>query len=286
LRLKTGTARFRNWIGAGALALAAGLFVPSAGFAQTETAPKPSKFRTTAILDVGSNLYSVDSEEHSASSSLVLLPSYRLTPDWTLGLALSTAKDLTGMRQLTFFDPSVRIQHSALKLNPYISLTPTVGVIVPASERSRERESLITAIRSSLRFVGDLSRLRKPVIRDVSVVNELAVSRAFHQFETSTTGSVNTAWRLSNWLSLGYNPESPWSVSADFIRNTGWSYQGGMRHSFSLGETLSYQVDPRFSISVGHTNEGDVLRANGLSSNIQIFDSTSSRVFTSFTVIF
>jgi len=286
LRLKTGTSRFRNWIGAGALALAAGLLGHSAGFAQTQTAPKPSKLRTVAILDVGSNLYPVGSEDHSANSSLVLLPSYNLNPEWNLGLVLSTAKDLTGMRQLTFFDPSIRIQHSAWKLNPFLSMTPILGVIVPASERSRERESLITAVRPSFRFVGDLSRVRKSVIRDVSVVYELAVSRAFHQFETSTTGSVNTAWRLSNWLSLGYNPDSPWSVSADFIRNTGWSYQGGARHSFSLGETLSYQVDPRFTISLGHTNEGDVLRANGLSSNIQVFDSTSSRVFTSFTVIF
>ena len=267
-------------------ARALGLVLCLSVFADAATASEDSKWRTSATLELGSNLYSSGSSDYSASSSLVLIPTWRWTPDWTVAMSLSAAKDLTGFRDLVLYDPSLRISRSAVSLNPFFSVSPAVGMILPATSRSREREGLITAVRPALRLSADLSRLKKPVLRDVSLMYEVAVSRAFHQYTTSTTGSVNTAWKLSNLVSLGYAPGERWSFSADFMRNTGWSYQGGARHSFSLGESVNYQFSRAISLAVGLTNDGDVLRANGLNSNIAIFDSTSSRVFTSFTVIF
>ena len=270
------------------LLLAAGLVgaAISSAWGATASSEKPSKFRTTAVIDVGSNLYPVGSESHSASSSLVLVPSYRLHPNWTLGMTLSASKDWTGEGEVALLDPSIKLSRSAFTLNSIFSAAPAFGIVVPLSERTRDRESMLTAVRPSLRVNADLSRVKKSVIQDLSLMYELAVSRAFHQYSTSTTGSVNTAWRLSNYFSASYAISSKFSFSGEFVRASGWSYQGGARHSFSLGQSLNYDFDPRVSLSIGHSNEGDVLRANGLDSNVSIFDSNSSRVFTSLTVIF
>ncbi|NDD92349.1 hypothetical protein EBZ37_09715 [bacterium] len=254
--------------------------------AQTSSTQKPSKLRTTAIFDLGSNLYPVGSEFYSASSSLVLIPNYRFHPSWSVGMVLSASKDWTGESELTLLDPALKLSRSAATLNPYLSIAPSFGIVLPVSERTRSRESMIVAARSSLRLNADLAALKKPVVQNVSASYELGVSRAFHEYSTSSSGSVNTAWRISNLASVAYTFNPKWSVSADFMRSVGLSYQGGARHAFSVGETLNYEFDPRVSFSVGHSNEGDVLRANGVDSNISIFDSTNSRVFTSLTVIF
>ncbi|MBU6375394.1 MAG: hypothetical protein KGQ59_05320, partial [Bdellovibrionales bacterium] len=256
--------------------------------AQTQTSsPKAaSKLRTTAVMDMSSNLYPMGSEAYSASSSLMLMPTYRVQPSWSVGMILSAAKDWNGEASFTLMDPVFKFSHQPSKLNSYLSISPSLGVVLPISERTRSRESMITAIRSSARFSADLAPTRKNVLQNLSVSYELGISRAFHEFSTSSTGSVNTAWRVSNVANLSYAFDSKWSLSADFMRSIGVSYQGGVRHAFSAGESLNYDVDPRLSISVGHSNEGDVLRANGVDSNVSIFDSTSSRVFTSLTVIF
>ena len=262
------------------------LISPPSWSAQQASPPRTPRLRTLAIIDFGSNLFELGAQENRADSSLVLIPSYEWNADWTIGFVFSCSKELTGFRELHFFDPSIRLSHSTLKFNPYLGITPSFGVVIPATTRSRDQESLVLATRPAFRFELDLSSVRRSVIRDFSAMFEVSILRAFHQFETSSLGGVNTQWRSSSWARLSYSPNARWSFSSDFIRNIGWSYQGNTQHSFSLGQTLSYQVSPKFSASLGHTNEGDVLRANGLSSNIRIFDPISSRVFTSFTVAF
>ncbi|MEN9723434.1 MAG: hypothetical protein RJB38_1420 [Pseudomonadota bacterium] len=239
------------------------------------------RFRATAIVDLGSNLLAGEASAQSVSSSLLLIPSYQISETWSAGAIVAALKNLSGWREFSLFDPSVRVMHAPLSLNPYLSVSPSFWAVIPVSERSLRSETLVTAFRPVLRFSGNFSRLRGEFWKQVFVSHEVGLSKAFHVYRTSLGGAPNTSWRLSNWLNAGYSWSSKWSFSIDFIRNAGWSYEGQARHSFSLGETLSYQVTPACSLSVGHTNEGDVLRANGLSSNIQIFDSVGSRFFTS-----
>lgn len=247
---------------------------------------KPSRFRTVAILDVGSNLYPLGSEPSALNSSILLIPTYRLSDDWSVGMIASAFKGWTDDRPFQLFDPSFRVNYRAVYLNPFLTVSPGVWMVLPVNERSRTRDSLMTAVRPTLRFATDTSKARSVSLRKAWASYEVGLSRSFHQYQTSTTGAVNTAWRLSNWVNAGYSLTSKWSLSADFIRNTAWSYAGGMRHSFSLGESLSYQYSPKVSLSIGHTNEGDVLRANGLSSNVSIVDPAGSRIFSSIMVIF
>ncbi len=252
--------------------------VSSKGFA--------SRFRGVVIVDWGTNLMPASSANHTTGSSIVLIPSFQLSSNWTVGMLASAYKEMTDLQEFTLYDPSFRVSYRPLVLNPTVSVTPAIWAVLPLSKRSRERDSLVTSVRPALRFGADFSKSRIPILKYALVSWETGIARAFHQYSTSTTGAVNTAWRLSNWINVYFAPESRWFLSGDFIRNTGWSYQGASRHSFSLGQTLGYRLTPELTLSVGHTNDGDVLRANGLTSNISVFDATSSRVFTSLMVIF
>jgi hypothetical protein len=157
-----------------------------------------------------------------------------------------------------------------------------VGVVLPTSERSRRRESLYFGARALARLSLQLSE--KPGWSWLSAYYDLSVTKAFHEFETATTGAVNAEYRISQWINTSASLSDRWQLSVDLIRSSNLSYQGNFRHSFSITETLSYQLASGQTLSAGVSNEGDVLRANGIDSNLSIFDPVSSRGFISLTL--
>lgn len=244
----------------------------------------PKRLRGALVADLGSNLYAAGSSESAINSSLLVTANYLLDQDWSLRAQASAAKDFTGYRDWTWFDPTLGLGHVPIQVNPYLKLMPGLTFTLPTTSRSRSRESLITAIRLNARWMADFSRL--PRLSALSLSYDLSGSRAIHSYETATTGAVNTQYRLTHWVNAGWQISSRWSLSADFIRGTSWSYQGGARNTFSLGETLAYSWPSGVELSVGHTNEGDILRADGISTNLAVVDSEGSRIFVGLTIPF
>ena len=267
------------------IVIANGALTRSSGAADSaQSFAKPPRLRTMMSLDFGSNLATLGTSDHAADMSVSIAPMYRLNEQWTAGVGVALIQVLTQEKNFLWSDASLRLNHSAIRISPYLNVMPTVSAILPITERSLQRESLITAVRGASRLMLDFSRVR--ALENASLSYELSAVRAFHQYQTATTGSVNTEYRLAQWVSAGYSLSDHWSISADFIRSSSWDYDGVDRHAFSLGETLIYSFGSGTSISMGLTNEGNVLRANGRDSNIAVIDSVSSRLFTSFSVIF
>lgn len=264
------------------------LVLAHGGLAQAALANPPRRLRGAIITDLGSNLYARGTAESAINSSLVAIANYSLSHQWILRGQASAAKDYTGFREWTWFDPTLALLHQPLTLvggvGRWLRLMPGVTFTLPATSRSRSRESLITAARVNTRWVADFSSL--PALSGLSLSYDLSGTRAFHTYETATTGSVNTVYRLTHWLNAGWWLTSRWSISVDFIRGTSWSYQGGSRNTFSLGETLAYGWPSGLMLSVGHSNEGDILRADGISTNLAVVDSEGSRIFVGLTVPF
>lgn len=66
---------------------------------ETPQAKAPPRFRAVVIADYGSNLFPVGTEQFSAGSSLLFIPSYQLTSNWSVGLLASAYKELTDLRE-------------------------------------------------------------------------------------------------------------------------------------------------------------------------------------------
>lgn len=247
---------------------------------QQQLAQMPAR-RVSGVLftEIGSNFYPWGSVDHSAYLSLFGVLGFRVNESWRLSVLAPASKSLSGLREFTLFDVALLAGYRALALGPYLLLMPQAGVVLPTSERSRKRESLYFGARGVLRVMSNFSSL--PRLSWLSASYDLSLTRAFHEFETATTGAVNSEYRISQWINVSGSPSDSWRVSVDLIRSSNLSYQGNFRHSFSLTETLSYSLASGKMVSAGISNEGDVLRANGMDSNLSIFDPVSSRAFVS-----
>jgi hypothetical protein len=251
---------------------------------QQQLAQVPTR-RVSALLftELGSNFYPFGSADHQAYLSLFGVLGIRFNPEWRLSVLAPASKNLSGLREFTLFDVALLVGYRPLPLGPYLLLMPQAGVVLPTSERSRKRESLYFGARTVLRLMSNFSAL--PKLSWLSASYDLSLTKAFHEFETATTGALNSEYRISQWINVSASPsDSPgnsWRLSVDLIRSSNLSYQGNLRHSFSITETVSYSLASGKMISAGISNEGDVLRANGIDSNLAIFDPVSSRAFVS-----
>jgi hypothetical protein len=248
--------------------------------------PIPAAAQTSYLLslEAGSNLLPWGNADHSAYLGLFGVASRPLGAEWQISLLQPANQDLTEERRLVVFDTTVLAQHRAYSPSPLVRIAPSAGIVLPTSKRSRLEDSLYFGARGVLRVSADLSSI--PALSWLGAFLDLSGTRAFHQYETRISGGVNQQYRFSGWINFSASLGDRWRLSADLIRSANLSYQGALRNRFSITETLSYQLKSGKSVSVGHTNEGDVLRANGLDSNIAIYGAYSSRAFISLALPF
>jgi hypothetical protein len=247
-------------------------------------APAPAKTSYLLSIEAGSNLLPWGSTDHAGYLGLFGMASRPMGTDWRLAVLQPANLDLTGQRELSVFDTTVLAQHRSHTLGPWMRLTPSLGLVLPTSRRSRLEDSLYLGARGVLRLSLDLTS--RPQLSWLGGFLDLSATKAFHQYETRISGGVNQEYRFSGWLNLSASLGDRWQLSTDLIRSANLSYQGAIRNRFSITETLTYQLKSGRSVSLGHTNEGDVLRANGLDSNIAIYGAYSSRAFVSLALPF
>lgn len=257
------------------LAVILAVFIASPGFAWAGA----ESLSVSTILSSSSSLHQIDDPDYSSDLALTVAPKFKLAgalAGYSLGGRVDLAQTFSPEATFAFSDLSLKLTAPARGLNPFLRLTPALGAVLPLSQDSRERASLITGIKVSANLGADFTRMGAP---GLGASFDFSVQRNFHVFDTATTGSPNAAYKINQWVSAGYEFTDRVAFSMDLIRSASITYGGKMRNAFSLSEEFSFLVGPRVSLAVGHSNEGSALQANGMDSNLALANGESSRIY-------
>lgn len=263
-----------------ALALIGGALVTGRLYAQASSAlelgsasEEPRKFSLDLAFDTSSNLNERSSADAAASSSLEVLAGYRFTRRWFTSASISGEKSWDHEREATLGDTQLRVNHGSFELGGHASTSVDLFMNLPTSKDSRERDSLITSftLRPNLKF--DLTH-------GFSLYYRLGMTRYIHSFTTATSGKSNARYGLSQRVDVEYSPEKHWALLVSGSYSNAWTYENSLNQNFRFLEELSYLVTDALSVSLGHRNEGSRLKADGQSSNIEVFNGRSSIVYT------
>ena len=116
-------------------------------------------------------------------------------------------------------------------------------------------------------------------VGDLSGFFELSAGRNFHVDTVALSGKSNNAWAAGGRFYVAWSISDKWGLAGDFRMNSGWTYQtAAPRTTFLFGQELSYQVNDAFGVSLSHSNEGDVLKANGIDTNVAIVSDQGSKI--------
>ncbi len=231
-----------------------------------------------------SNSKETSDPDHITYSSFGISPSVKLSKKTSAGASFGYSKELTNNREGSVNDASLSLGHSLGTFYKSYIIKLGLSSVIPLSDVSRDRVGLITNLRFSPGFTIDFSKLklaRRMYIKIPGLTFTFAPSftKNLHEYKTTTSGVSNTNYAFTQVYTLGYSFLDSFSASISFVHSTGWTYEDTRKDSsFSLSQSLSYSYK-RYSFTIGHTNSGSVLAANGRDTDIKPFDEDSSMYY-------
>lgn len=181
-------------------------------------------------------------------------------------------------------DPSIKYSFKSKNWAwsaPYIlTFRPSLSTVLPVTKRSRIRDELQGVLAGGISFgiIPDGIYKSDGVW---SVLIGVTAGRHFHKFEEDINGKVLNKYSSNQSMDIGYSI-ADFSFSLSYLHRSRWTYQGNVRDSFALSQDITYSMTDNFAVSVGHSNEGAMVKANGYESNLDIIDKNNSSVYLGF----
>ncbi len=226
---------------------------------------------------------------HSVYTGFSLMPSLKINEDYSLSGTFMLNIPVYGPdKNPGFSDAVVSLRRKKLEINPVLSFSPGAGFIMPVSQDSAVRRTLLMGIKLSPALNMDLSRTHVPAaLKNLTASYVLSPSFFAHQFQSTVDGYANTRFALSHILSLDYAFwDTGLSLSFAPSFSTSWTYNGVARSRFTMDQALSYGLSQRMSLSAGVSTSGDYLAANGRDTNLSFLDTNRAQFYFSLNAAF
>lgn len=238
-------------------------------------------FSLSATSYLNSSLHEWNDVNHKADTSLWLVPVLGLSPSLAASLQLIVEKDLTQKQETKVKNAVLGLRHSALPMGKVFSFSPGISAVLPLNSDSRNRDSLIIGMQASPRVLFNL----EPIGMDpLSGMLAVTGTRNVHSYRTALGGASNREWGLAPLFRLAAQVSRKLSISATTAYTYRWTYLGNRTDEFELSEDINWQWNEEIALGIGHSNSGSSVKADGVSSNVDVYDPQNSSVYASITV--
>ncbi|WP_413585067.1 hypothetical protein [Bdellovibrio sp. HCB274] len=235
------------------------------------TTPEAKAWSLDLGLETYSNMMKEDSYERDAGTSFDVSAGYRFNKITSMRVGTAIMKEHVGAEN-TYFDNSTVSISFKTPLTQDIAWVNTVAGVLPTNRQMQDEMSYQGAVRLGTRTI--FSNL----FWGSTAVTGLQATRNFHEYEMAAEGYYN----MRNNAQFIFNYTLPLfaklTLQTSYVYTMGWTYQDDTRNKFSIGADLAWEFTPAFSAYVGTSNEGNALKANGIESNIEFFNDTTSIV--------
>lgn len=200
----------------------------------------------------------------------------KVSSHYSLSFDTSYNQDLVDSAYSGLEDSTLTFSRKSLELSKDWNLSGNIKAIIPTSKRSSQIDNLKLGYR-----VGARVGLSPERLAGWALGFGVSIGQNIHQYETNANGSVLIAFVSSQSLSLSKELIERLNLSLNISNRYAISYQNNLRQSFEHTETLAYQLNDIFGLSVGHSNSGNVLKPDGFGSNFALFNENTSIFFMS-----
>lgn len=234
-------------------------------------APEEKSWSVDFGIETYSNMMKEDTYERDAGTSLQVSPFYRFNKITSMRLMMGLIKEQTGAGN-TYFDNTIVSLSFKTPLTKDTAWINTLAGTLPTNRQLQDETSFQGGVRvgSKLAFSN--------LFWGSSASTAVQANRYFHEYNMTADGGFNVRNNLQGVLTYSLPVVSKLSLQTTFIYTQGWTYLDDTRQKFSIGADLGWEFTPAFSGYIGTSNEGNALKANGIDSNIEFFNDTSSIV--------
>lgn len=202
------------------------------------------------------------------SLDLVFAPSYKINDRLTVAGKVALTKQLYGAQDTLVSDAELALAIKGLKINDRWSTSHSIAGVIPTSEKSQEVNKLkgAIALNNGIAFSKNI----------LTVKYILGLSRSVHEYEQNINGEFMNEYGIKNTLDVKIQATDKLTASLVAVYRTAITYVNTPRYAFELHSDLGYDFTPQLSASVGLSNDGNALAANGIDSNISLYNEDTS----------
>ncbi|MCB0415005.1 MAG: hypothetical protein KDD50_11770 [Bdellovibrionales bacterium] len=230
-----------------------------------------NRFKMTTVMEANSTLAERSSHLAKVNGSLLLHPSYQLTKNYNLSAAAYITQEAQGATETALTNTVVRLSHRSFKVLKS-NLSPSIALTLPTSEEDRDKNTFQTAI--SARGVFSMK-----LIKGIDLSYLFDIKKNFHEYTQNQEAKFNTEYGLRHFVSVSKDFTNTITGAVNFAYVTSLDYNGNLKSAFTSGQEIGFNVNKKTFLAFGHRNEGAATKADGVSSNIKIFDENSSVVY-------
>lgn len=230
--------------------------------------------RISLDIDVSleSNLRDTNDANYETSSYLDVTSSYKLFSKALIRANLALQQKLYSDKKTSITNTTITIARDPVQIADLRLLNISAFSILPTNEDDR----LKNTFRGGLGLAAGLTQ-KYNVLRQPGYINySLSLLQNFHELERTNTNVANLENRIRHTTTLGQQITR--DISMGFLAHyqTGKTYQRAFRSSFLITEEITYEVSKSGQIYLAHSNGDNALSANGLDSNISVYDEGTS----------
>lgn len=198
---------------------------------------------------------------------------WKLFPRYTLASEIQYQQDIKDAANDDWGDVPLTLTRRGIETSTNTTGSLGATVLLPASKASR----ILNNLQAGIRLSGTI--YNKPgTLGGLILGASLSLGQNLHQYETSLAGDVLNQY-VSNQVIFAEYSSGRLSLSTQFVHRNALSYQGSLSEAFDSTQEAKFGITPAVEVSVGHTNSGDIFKANGRDSNVSLINENSSMVF-------
>jgi hypothetical protein len=243
---------------------------------------RPKRLQVTLLAQTASNLYGTESRDHEAEGRLVIAPSYKLGANYRLSLSNTLIQNFEQERETRLGNSKLTLSHVPLYLTDDTILIAAGGLRLPTNVEDRHRNTYNGSLVLEPNLITNWTVYGSPFVTVLGAY----LTKNTHTYDRNAGGGANTSYSTTGYFGIEKEFLPKFSILLDGDYTYARTYQNSMRTQFSIGQSITYQHDKDLSVTIGHSNAGDALKANGTDYNIAVFDGNFSVVYANIRAVF
>ncbi len=231
--------------------------------------PNPAVWSLGLGLEYSENVAQVEDGPKESGMELAFTPGYVINDTFALSGAFSMIQMSTEDKKPMSSNTQVGLSMKGWDITKSIKTVHGATAVLPTSQTSREIDKLHSSI-------GISNGLKMTLHPKFELTYRLGLTRNFHEFTINANGSANVEYRLANTINMKLIATEKLNLTATGVYRLGRTYEGFQRSDFQFHGDINYDILDNLSVNLGSSNEGAALKANGVDSNISVYDEKST----------
>ncbi|MBT3984281.1 MAG: hypothetical protein HOE90_23195 [Bacteriovoracaceae bacterium] len=249
--------------------------------ASSFAAKKSDKFSLPLNLDFSTSLYNDEDTTRYYTGELEITPTYNFYREHLIGFDFSAYRETSKFEknkigsETLFYSKGFKSFSNENKLTKSLKYGLKVSATLPFGRDSYNIGSEYTTLSASPRLMLDFTEYGA---KGLALRYYPSISKSIHQYETSSTGTSNTSYAISNSFIISYNFLEKLSFSASYTHIMPWSYNSKKDTSYHISQQLSLSLTNQIDIYVGHSNSQSMTGPDGQTLDINAIDNSTSMI--------